>query len=80
MINTHFQPKFYSKLISNFILYKGNYSIVKTENKYATLEDKYLKSREEAERLNKLVRELYAEYAIMAKERDKENMEWEIEK
>lgn len=44
------------------------------------LEEKYIKIKEEVERVNSLASNLYQEYTILAQERDSEMMQWEIDK
>lgn len=51
-----------------------------SEDSYKQLEEKYTKAQEEIERLNALASNLYQEYALLAKEKDNESMQSEIDK
>lgn len=50
------------------------------EKREKELSEKYQKSQSELERLNKLTSDMYEEYTILAKEKDSEAMQAEIDK
>lgn len=54
--------------------------LTSAEEKLKNLDEQYQKSQEELERLNKLASDIYSEYAILAKEKDSETMQADIDK
>lgn len=57
-----------------------NIKVRKSEESFHQTEEKYKKTKEEMEDINSLASNLYNEYTILAKERDSETMQWEIDK